>query len=155
MSISDLGNVISKITPLLGSVVTESNPIAGLIIMAIAKMFGSTSNPDDLISAIKNDPDNVVKLKSIELEHQEALLQHQVEDRISARDREEKIIQLTGHRDHLLDFISILVIISFFCMCFLNYFIKLEDDRIIMMLIGQMSSGFMMVLAYYFGSTNK
>jgi hypothetical protein len=155
MELKAIAETVSKYAPLLGSVISESNPIAGLILMAIAKIFNVSSHPDYIINAINNDPDAALKLKKLEYEHEDIILQNQTEDRINARDRETKVIQLTGKRDWVLDFLSIIVVIGFFSLCILNYFIKPDDDNIIIMLIGQISSGFMLCLSYYFGSSNK
>lgn len=155
MDFKAIAIAVSKYAPLLGSVISEANPIAGLIVMAIAKAFSSSSDPTTLLSSIQSDPQAEVKLKQLELEHQDALMQNQVEDHANARQREEDIIRLTGKRDGILDFIAVLVVIGFFILCGLNYFVKLDDDHIVVMLVGQISSGFMLILGYYFGSSNK
>lgn len=151
MNFSVISEVVSKYAPLLGSVIKDSNPIAGLIIMAIAKAFNSSTDPNELLNSLSNDANAQVKLKQIELEHQEVLLKSQIEDRENAREREEKIIQLTGKRDWVLDFIAIIVTVGFFSLCMINYFSKIANDHILVML----SSGFMLCLSYYFGSSNK
>ncbi len=146
---------VSQFSPLLGSVITEANPIAGLIIMAIAKLFNTKANADEITQAINKDDSAAIKLQQLENEHEDALLQNQVEDVKSAREREEKIVAITGKRDWIVDVIALLVIVGFFFICIINHFINLTDDHAIAMLIGQVSSGFMVVLAYYFGSSNK
>lgn len=151
MNLNAISEAVSKYAPLLGSVIKDTNPIAGLIVMAIAKAFNSSTEPSDLINSLSNDANAQLKLKQIELEHQEAILKSQVEDRENAREREEKIIQLTGKRDWVLDFIAIVVIVGFFSLCMINYFTKIANDHILVML----SSGFMLCLSYYFGSSNK
>lgn len=155
MDFKDISLTVSKYAPLLGSVISESNPIAGLIVMAIAKLFNTSSDPSAILSSIQGDPDAAVKLQQLEIEHQDALIQNQMEDHANARQREEDIIKITGKRDGILDFLAILVVVGFFFLCGLNYFIKLADDHIVVMLIGQISSGFMLCLSYYFGSSNK
>lgn len=148
-----IASAVSKYAPLLGSVISEFNPIAGLIVMAIAKIFNTT--PDQLPQVISDDPSSPIKLKQLEIEHQNAILKNQNEDRSNARNREEKIVQLTGKRDRILDSIAILVVIGFFVLCILSYFVSISDDHVLSMLIGQISSGFMLCLSYYFGSSNK
>lgn len=154
MELKTISETVSKYAPLLGSVLTEANPIAGMVVMMLAKLFNSTSEPSDILNKIALDPQAGEKLKELELEHQDALIQNQVEDRINARDRETKVIQLTGKRDWVLDFLSFIVVVGFFILCILNYFVKPDDDNIVVMLIGQISSGFMLCLSYYFGSSN-
>ena len=153
MDFKAFAGTIAKYTPLLASAIDEFNPIAGKIVLAIYTAFESPDKP--ILEAIDSDPKAQEKLKQIEIEHYDALLRNQTEDKANARDREEKIIALTGKRDGILDFIAILVIVGFFILCMLNYFINLSDDHIVVMLIGQISSGFLLVLGYYFGSSNK
>lgn len=155
MELKAISETVSKYAPLLGSVLTEANPIAGMVVMMLAKLFNSTSEPSDLINKITIDPNAAEKLKQLQIDHQDALIQNQIEDRINARDRETKVIQLTGKRDWVLDFLSFIVVVGFFILCILNYFVKPDDDNIVVMLIGQISSGFMLCLSYYFGSSNK
>lgn len=153
MDFKAIESCVSKLMPLLGSVISESNPIAGLIVMAISKEFNCSS--DNLVSTINADPDADVKLHRVEWDHQDAIMQYQTQDKANAREREEKIDAITGKRDWLLDAIAILVVIGFFGLCLINYFIELEDDHVVAMLTGQVSSGFMLCLSYYFGSSNK
>lgn len=148
-----ISSAVSKYAPLLSDVISEINPVAGVIVMAIAKIFNVT--PEELPNSIDKDPNADVKLRQIEIEHQDILLKNQNEDRANAREREEKIVQLTGKRDGILDWIAILVVIGFFVLCILSYFVSISDDHVLSMLIGQISSGFMLCLSYYFGSSNK
>lgn len=155
MSMEGIASAVSKYAPLLASVISESNPIAGLVIGAIAKLFGVNTDESSILAAMSSDPNVAVKLKQMELEHQQAIMANQVNDKIDARAREERIIELTGKRDWILDTIALTVIIGFFLICILNYFVHLGDDHIVSMLMGQISSGFMLCLGYYFGSSNK
>lgn len=156
MNLKDLSSHVSKYAPLLASVIGEANPIAGLVIMALAKAFNCSSNPDDIIASMSADPGATqLKLQQLQIEHEDALNQNQIEDDSNARAREEDIIKLTGRRDWVLDFIAVLVVVGFFVLCAINYFIKLNDDHVVIMLIGQISSGFMLCLSYYFGSSNN
>jgi uncharacterized membrane protein YraQ (UPF0718 family) len=155
MDINNIASSVKKFMPLLASVISAENPIAGLIIMAISNKFGVSSDPSQIINAINSDSNAAAKLNQIENEHKEAILKYQNADHASAREREETIIKLTGKRDWILDVITILVVVGFFILCILNYYVDLEDDHIVTMFIGQLSSGFMLCLSYYFGSSNK
>jgi len=151
----DIETSVEKYAPLLSSVISPFNPIAGMIIMEIAKAFNV--NPDNITQAIKDDPNASVKLKELEMNHQESLIHYQLEDRISARDRETKLVQITGKRDYVLDIIAFIVILGYFIMCATVEFTKLDqsDHDVLYMMVGQLTAGFIMVLSYYFGSTNK
>jgi hypothetical protein len=155
MNFETIKEIVSKFAPLLGSVITEANPIAGLIIMAIAKLFGASSDPSDIANKIANDPDAEVKLKKLELDHSLALQQNQNEDKNSARLREENIVKITGKRDWIMDFISSVVVIGFVCLCIYSIVTDYSRNSLSGILIGHFSSAFMLCLSYYFGSSNK
>lgn len=155
MDFKKISETVSEYSPLLASVVTEANPIAGLIVMAIAKMFNTTSDSDDIVSKIKNDPDAQLKIKQLEQEHEDALMQNQVEDTINARTRETEITRITGKRDWVIGFLTVIVVFGFFTLCILNYFVQGHDNNIIIMQMDQISSGFMLCLGYFFGSSKQ
>jgi len=58
----------------------------------------------------------------------------------------------TIHRDYVLDFIAIFVVLGFFFMCVLMFFVRIDIDErdLFNVMFGQLSSGFIMVLAHYF-----
>lgn len=155
MNAKELGSMVAKMAPILGDVIGTAYPGAGLLISVVAKLFGASTDYSDIAQKISNDPDAEVKLKQFEYDHQNALIQAQLSDSANARSREEEIVKITGKRDVILDFIAILVVMGFFGLCVINYFIRLDDDHIVTMLVGQISSGFMLCLSYYFGSSNK
>ena len=163
MNLKPIGDFVLKYAPLLGGVISATNPLAGLVVTTIADMFGADSkNPEDILAKMSSDPDAETKLKQIEAEQQNVLVQARasefsasVDDRSNARGREEAVIKETGKRDWVIDMIAVIVIIGFFGLCILNYFIDLKDDHVLIMLIGQISSGFMIVLGYYFGASSQ
>jgi hypothetical protein len=152
INLENLYTVINKIAPLLVIGLKSTSPVSAMILNLIADAFGAKID-DNLATTIANDPDASVKLKQIEMDHQNVLIQSQVQDRMSAREREEKIVELTHKRDWVIDAIAITVILGFFSLCLVNYFVSPSDDHIISMLIGQVSGAFVMVLSYYFGSS--
>jgi hypothetical protein len=158
MDIKDVGKLIAKEAPLLGGIIGSVNPIAGLIINAVAHLFGAdSSNPDDIASKINSDPTSALKLKQLELQHAEVLQQNAVDDRKSARLREENIIRLTGRRDSILDYIAFVVIAGYFFFSSLILFVTFNDTtyHIVLMMVGQLTNCLTMVLSYYFGASNK
>src|SRR5262249_51563703 len=104
---------------------------------------------------IASDPEAAMKLKQLEFEHYDSLNKMVMADIQSARQREEKIVELTGHRDWLLDVITCIVIAGYFILCGLVLFNKVSDEnsQVLYMMIGQLTGGFIMVLSYYFGSS--
>jgi hypothetical protein len=158
MDFKTLGTVISHYAPLLGSTILSGSPIATVLISLISNLFGvDPKNTDlsDLINKIVNDKDAETKLKQIELDHQALFYSTEVDDRKSAREREESVIKSTGKRDWLLDMIAFIVISGYFVMCSLIIFNKLdsENNQVLYMMFGQLTGGFIMVLSYYFGSS--
>ena len=161
MNASIIENIAKSVLPYAPSVASSLlGAPGGLIVSLLEHLFGVDA--DKLPDTISADPAAREKLQELANQHQEILehyalqqFQSVVDDRKSARDREEKIIQLTGKRDWMLDGIAVLVILGFFILCIINYFVKIPDDHVITMLIGQISSGFMLCLSYYFGSSNK
>lgn len=78
-------------------------------------------------------------------------------DKEDARQREEKITEILKKRNYIMEIIALAVVVGYFCMCGIVTFIRipLEAHDILNMLFGQLMGGFMMVLSYYFGSSNK
>lgn len=64
---------------------------------------------------------------------------------------------LFGRRDFVMDFIAVIVVIGFFAMAFLIALTPRDDTDhdVLNMLIGQLSAGFIAVLAFFFGNIRK
>jgi len=154
MELKQLSSIISKYSPFLGDAVATVSPLSAVIIRLVAKLFGADpTNIDDITAKISSDPDAAVKLKQIEAEN----FGNAVDDRKSAREREEEIVKVTGKRDRILDFIAILVVLGYFIMCAMVGLTRMDqsDHDVLYMMVGQLTAGFIMVLGYYFGSSNK
>jgi VIT1/CCC1 family predicted Fe2+/Mn2+ transporter len=156
---SELKKVISKSAPLLGAIMSSVNPLAGFVIANIAQLFGGhyQDGAQSIIDKINNDSDAEAKLKTLEIQYQETLSVNSMEDKGSARGREEKITEILKKRDYVMEGIAVAVVVGYFAMCCLTVFysIPLADHDMLNMLFGQLMGGFMMVLSYYFGSSNK
>lgn len=88
MNLLELGNLIKKEAPLLGSLISSAHPIAGLLINLIANYFKSNHyDLKDVANKIENDNNSATKLKQIEDDHQYILLQTSL-----AEKKESKII---------------------------------------------------------------
>lgn len=157
-TLSDLSGAIGKYAPYLGAAISTVNPTAGVLISLVSKALGANKdNHEDILNKIASDPDAEFKLKKIEYDHQTELLNIALQDKVSARNREIDIIKLTGKRDWVMELIALFVVIGYFLMCYLVMFttIDITDHDILNMLFGQLMAGFMMVLSYFFGSSNK
>lgn len=156
-NLSTIISVVEKLAPELAGVL--GGPVGLVVSTLLSNFFGV--HPDNLASTIQADPNAEFKLSQFKLQHAEELAQlasadyaTEVKDRISARERDEEIIK-AGKTDWVLSAIAIIVVIGFFLLCGLNYFFPLKDDHVLIMLIGQVSSGFVMVLSFFFGSSKK
>lgn len=156
---SELKKIVSESAPLLGTIISSVNPLAGFVIANIAQVFGLhyQDGAQAIVDKINGDSDAKTKLKTLEIQYQETLSINAIEDRTSARGREEKIAEVLHKRDYVMEGIAVAVVMGYFGMCCLTVFysIPLADHDMLNMLFGQLMGGFMMVLSYYFGSSNK
>lgn len=155
---NELIELVKKFSPILASLLSITNPFAGVIVSAIADKFNANrDSTDDIISKIKCDENASQKLQELQILHANTLANNYVADKDSARTREEKITQILNKRDYIMEGIAVAVVIGYFAMCCLTVFysIPLADHDMLNMLFGQLMGGFMMVLSYYFGSSNK
>lgn len=158
MEFKTLGSVVTRFAPFLGKAIGMGSPLAGALVSMIGIAFGldeKNIDPNVLISRILNDKEAEIKLKQIEINNQQFLVGEEVEDRKSARDREKKIVEITGTRDWLMEMIAFIVIAGYFIMCALLLFNKInnENNQVLYMMFGQLTGGFIMILSYYFGSS--
>jgi len=158
MNLHGLSQLLIKDTPLLATAVSTVSPAAGIVINLIVKLFNADpNNLDDISTKMAADPNAAIKLKQLELEHADILSNNELQDRENARQREIEIDKITGKRDIILDVISLIVIIGYFLMCGVICATRLDqsDHDVLYMMVGQLTGGFIMVLSYYFGSSNK
>lgn len=154
-----LKKLLSQSVPLISGVIGTASPIAGVLFSAIAHLFGLNTNstPEELATAISADPDHDIKLKQIEITHQNAILDSITQIRMAAYNRESSVVKSTGRHDWIMEAIAILMVVGFFSMCFIITFCTLgkSDTNLLYLVIGQFSTGFITVLSYYFGATNQ
>lgn len=155
----ELKKTVNAFAPVIASMISSANPLAGFAISNIAKLFGLNYQDGEqaIIDKIKSDPSAQLKLKELELQYHETLSVNSNKDKNNARSREEKITEILKKRDYVMEGIAVAVVIGYFAMCCLTVFysIPLADHDMLNMLFGQLMGGFMMVLSYYFGSSNK
>jgi hypothetical protein len=158
INFDEVKSIVSKFSPILASAISTANPFAGMFISLIASVFGANENDSkDIVNKINSNENAYQKLKELELQHKDLLSNNYVEDKESARNREEKITEILKKRDYVMESIAVAVVIGYFAMCSITVFysIPLADHDMLNMLFGQLMGGFMMVLSYYFGSSNK
>lgn len=146
----DIANRVSKSAPLLGSVISSINPLAGIGISLISQVFGASKiNPHDILNKIQLDPEAELKLKKIEYDHQEALqkiasnvIETDAGDRKDARNMN---IQLHNYVPTIIavGYCLTYVIIQFYCI--------IHPQTANDVISARLHDGLMMILAYFFG----
>lgn len=160
IDIKSIAESVLKYSPAVATAL--GSPVAGMVLSLLATWFHV--EPEKLAETMSTDPNTEFKIKQFELEHKESLAKIQstnysleVDDRKNAREREVKFIEQTGKRDWVEALIALIVVSGFFIMCILVAITKQDntDHDILYMLIGQLTSGFILILSYFFGSINK
>jgi hypothetical protein len=154
----ELKKLLAGSVPLIASVIGTASPIAGVLFSTIAHMFGlsTTANPTDVCTAINADPDHDVKLRQLEVEHQEAILTEATQIRMGAYTREADITKATGKRDWIMGFLAIFIVVAFFALAIIAFCMTLDPQKsnLCYFLLGVFGSGgFSVVVGYYFGSS--
>jgi len=105
----------------------------------------------------KVPPEIQLRLKELFYAHQEKILELQLKDVQNAREREVRIVEATGEKDHFLYFLAMLVVTGFFALCGLLMWRPLPQGSIqaVYLLFGGLVSGFGAVLQYFFGSSKS
>lgn len=158
--IKNVASLVEKVAPTLANSLLGGVP--AIVLQLLQSIFGV--NSDGLASAISSDPTGSEKLEKLELQFKNLIVEHQtqaqmyqseVDDRKSAREREIDFEKTTGKRDWVMESISIVFMVFFFIVCILNFFLKIKDDALMTILMGQISAGAGLILAYYFGSSKN
>lgn len=144
-----LATVVAKFSPLLGSALSTVCPIAGLVVKALGLAFGGTTQ-DEIAANIAGDPDAAVKIKQLETEHEDALLQVQLGIRQGAYEREELVTKATGKGDWCLHFLAISFTLCFFLYSSLALFRATYFDK---GMWHDLLNVEMLILSFYFGAS--
>lgn len=144
---STLGNIVSKVAPVLGNVLNLVLPGSSLVISGLCALFGVT-NQDDLPAAIAADPQSAEKLKEFEIAHKYDLEQIQAGDRASARDMNIQTTKATGRSDYMLHFLAFFVFGLLGAYILIGYFFPGEFDKGVMHDLINIA---MLPLSFYYG----
>lgn len=183
MDWKDLAGTIANYAPLVGTAV--GGPIgaaAGTAVKILAGLFGIKSpdpKPEELAAAIQADPqaaakllaaENEYKLEVAKMEHEESMakmafgleeIKVGLADVQSARSREVEITKATGKRDINLYALAWVIMGGFIglimCMLILQYAYGkiLQNDPLLTLLLGALSTDAGMVVGYFFGSSKS
>lgn len=157
MSMSDWLGVLGKIAPAAATLL--GGPFAGIAVTAIGSALGlSQPTKDSIQKAIEQGQmtsDQIFALKKAELDVKAQLDANGIklediamEDRASARQMEISTHSMVPAILSTLITASILVLVGGFC-----FGIKVTDNPVAMELFGSLTSGWGVVMAYWFGTT--
>jgi nitrate reductase NapE component len=148
---NELFNLLKGAAPVLANVI--AGPLGGMAVAAIANKLGVP--PEQISSTIQNDPEAFAKIKELELEYAKLAFQ----DRASARERESTIASSTApFVSKIITPILALAIVSVWGLIqwfLLNNTVPQEMRELVIRVLGTMDGALMLVLSYYFGSSNE
>ncbi len=153
---------ITNAAPFVGAILGPGGAAAGTAIKMIAGALGVEPTAPAIETALQNNPDALLKIKELELNHKldwERLLLEGEKARLadvqSARDREVKIVQATGKRDYSQEILGWIITMGFFIVLGIRLFIKIPTDQLenVGMLIGALITAFTTVVQYRYGSS--
>ena len=158
MNWKDLGKVVSKVAPLVGSIL--GGPVGGTVGSLIASLLGVEDSPDAVATALKNNPELLVKVKQLEVDREVELQKLAldsasliVQDRKDARRRETDIVKATGEKDWNLYVLSWMITGAFFGAIYVLGTQTIAENQALFILIGALATGFGTVIQYFFGSS--
>ena len=161
MSWADVGKAVSKVAPILGGVIGGPvGVIAGAAGALVGSFLGVDADPESITKALA-DPETLVKLKQLESDERQRLLEWQtsqlnaeLENVKSAREREISLAQAGHGASWATSIVSCIVTIGFFIMLYLVISGgKAELGDAGLMLLGTLATGFGAVINYYLGSS--
>lgn len=167
MDWSSVGKIISSAAPVLGGVLAGPPGAAvGAGVSMLLKAFGmgADTKPEDLLKTLEMDPASYVKLREIEANERNQLVElhrsqllAQLEDMKSARQHEVDLARVGHLSSYGPVVISLIVVLGFFTACALLIFRppSMSDSvmAILNILIGALVTAFTQVTSFYLGSS--
>jgi hypothetical protein len=153
---SSLANVVKVASPLLASLF--GTPVAGLAVSLLANCFGvGKDKVNDLANIILADPEHILKIKQLEIDHAESLAKiassdysTEVSDRINARSNAQLYKDFLRHMAYV-------VTLGFFLalgLLFLPININANARELLFMLVGMLASKWQTIIDFFYGSTH-
>ncbi len=161
MNLSDLAKTVAQYAPMLGLVV--GNPGGAGIAQIISALFGvNLSDIPELIKKIQTEPDAGAKLAELEINQRTELQRIALEqERLRFNDIENARQREITLGDKITGYIAVVYTVGYFLtiilMLLINVFadINHEEKEFMKIVVMGMSAGQIMILSYYFGSSNK
>lgn len=170
-----IAGTVAPYAPTIGRVLgagfgSLGSTIGGIAGDALASIFGTEATPEAVGKAIAQDPDAASKLQQLEADRgQEILAQAQVkieelkqqteQFRISADDTQNArqfTAQLVASSSPLAWGASVLAVVyttAFLVVLSVAMTNKIEENQILLVLLGSLTAGQTMILGYFFGSS--
>ncbi|WP_457571305.1 hypothetical protein [Desulfovulcanus sp.] len=160
MDWKSIGKAIAGVAPVLGSVLT--GPVGPVVTAAgslLASCLGVEPEPEKVQEAISSNPDLLIRLKELELRHQDRILKWQeiqlqadLENLKSARNREVELAKTGSKAHYATSLVSLVVTVGFFVLLYVTLQ-KKEVSQAGLLMLGTLSAGFGAVIQYYLGSS--
>lgn len=154
MNWKDIGKqAIQMGAPILGGAL--GGPAGAAVGAMIANQFGiDTPTPDNIMAAIKADPEAALKLREVELRHQERLTEMEVDRfRIETADVQDA---RKAHQHHWMpSAITICLMLMFGCAFGSLIFLSMPEGNrdMVNFMLGQLSGWLSGAVVYWVGST--
>ena len=156
---SDIGKVVGKAAPILGSVL--GGPAGAAAGALVASALGCESQPEAVEKALQASPEMLVKLKELEvaeksrlLDWQTAQLNAELGNVQSARSREVELVKASSITGWSTSIVAGIVTVGFFVMLYVVLTQgKSELGEPGILLLGSLSTAFGSVVNYYLGSS--
>jgi len=161
MDWKDVGKTISKAAPILGTIL--GGPIgaaAGGAASLIASLFGCEDDPAAVMQAIQSDPQAMIRLKELEVQHRADILkwktaqiEAEVADRVSARQA-----SIDGWDRTRLYWLTIFLVAVIFAFHYAVFFWGVGDNidsGMVDRLLGSMGTLLGIIIAFWFGASRS
>jgi hypothetical protein len=176
MEWKDVGSTIAEFAPGLAGVVGGMfgggavGSLASTAVGAICSALGlrADAKPDQVLEAIKSNPEAVLKLQQAEMDFKVKIgeqriteIKAELADVASARSREIEVVKATGKKDINLYVLAWVIIGGFLgllaCLIIMQagYGKTFENNSLLTMLLGSLSTDAGMVVGYFFGSSRS
>lgn len=151
-------DVVGSVAPTIATAL--GGPLAGTAVSALADVFGLTSDDKDgLVKAIKNaTPDQLLALKQADYAYQVKMTELGIDlERIAAGDRDSARKMQIETGSIVPGLMALIIVIGFFTAQYFVFTQPLPEKSEIMVsrVLGTLDAGLMIILAYYFGSSQR
>ncbi|MDE7064957.1 MAG: hypothetical protein K2O70_05725 [Desulfovibrionaceae bacterium] len=161
MDWKDVGKTISKVAPILGTIL--GGPVgaaAGGAASLIASLFGCEEDPAAVMQAIQNDPQAMIRLKELEVQHRADILkwktaqiEAEIADRVGARQA-----SVDGGDRTRLYWLTIFLVAVIFAFHYAVFFWGVGDNidsGMVDRLLGSMGTLLGIIIAFWFGASRS